>query len=64
MAIALIAVAAALIAAYLAVRFTRPQVQTLRADMPGHLVALSQGLTHAQWHGAESGPKALSGALP
>lgn len=58
MAIPLIAGAAALAlgGAYLGTRLTRTGVDHLRATMPGRLVPLSQGLTHVQWHGPETGP--------
>lgn len=42
--------------AYLAARLARRNVSDLRRDMPGHLVSLPQGQTHAQWHGPEGGP--------
>lgn len=58
MAVALItgAVALALCGVYLGTRLSRRGVSSVRADMPGYLVPLSQGLTHAQWHGPKDGP--------
>ena len=58
MAIPLIAGAAALAlgGSYLGARLNRRRVEDLRASMPGRLVSLSQGLTHAEWHGPEGGP--------
>lgn len=41
---------------YLGVRLGRPGVETQRRDMPRRLLSLSQGRTHAQWHGPEGGP--------
>jgi pimeloyl-ACP methyl ester carboxylesterase len=58
MAIPLIAGAAALAlgGSYLGARLNRRRVDDLRSHMPGRLVSLSQGLTHAEWHGPEGGP--------
>lgn len=58
MAIPLIAGAAALAlgGTYLGARLNRRRVEDLRSQMPGRLVPLSQGLTHAEWHGPEGGP--------
>lgn len=58
MAIPLIAGATALAlgGTYLGTRLNRRRVEDLRVAMPGQLVPLSQGLTHAQWHGPQGGP--------
>lgn len=58
MAVPLIAGAAALVlgGTYLGARLNRRRLVDLRATMPGRLVPLSQGQTHAQWHGPEEGP--------
>ncbi|MGI3185213.1 alpha/beta fold hydrolase [Nioella aestuarii] len=58
MAIPLIAGAAALAlgGSYLGARLNRRRIEDLRSNMPGRLVSLSQGHTHAEWHGPQDGP--------